>query len=113
MKAEINYRNKNGKTSYLKIATTTIKKWVMKKSKRKSENTSRQTKMETQLSKTLWEASNVAFLLFVCSLFRAVPVAYGSSQARLGVVSELQLRAFATATAKEDPSHICNLHYSL
>ena len=32
---------------------------------------------------------------------------------RLGVQSELQLPASATATAMPDPSHICNLHHSL
>ena len=31
---------------------------------------------------------------------------------KLGVESELQLPAFATATATPDPSHICNLHRS-
>ena len=31
---------------------------------------------------------------------------------RLGVQSELQLLAYATATAMWDPSHICNLHHS-
>ena len=30
----------------------------------------------------------------------------------LGVESELQLPAAATATAKRDPSHFCNLHHS-
>ena len=38
--------------------------------------------------------------------FRAAPVAYGSSQ--LGVESELQLLAYATATATQDPSHVCD-----
>ena len=31
---------------------------------------------------------------------------------RLGVESELQLPAYATATATQDPSHICNLYHS-
>ena len=31
---------------------------------------------------------------------------------RLGVKSELQLPAYTTATARPDPSHICNLHHS-
>ena len=31
---------------------------------------------------------------------------------RLGVKSELQLLAYATATAMQDPSHICDLHHS-
>ena len=32
---------------------------------------------------------------------------------RLGVKLELQLQAYPTATATPDPSHICDLHYSL
>ena len=31
---------------------------------------------------------------------------------RLGVKSELQLPAYARATAVQDPSHVCNLHHS-
>ena len=31
---------------------------------------------------------------------------------RLGVKSELQLPAYTTATATQDPSHICKLHHS-
>ena len=31
---------------------------------------------------------------------------------RLGVQSELQLLVSATATAMQDPSHICDLHHS-
>ena len=31
---------------------------------------------------------------------------------RLGVESELKLLAYTTATAIQDPSHICNLHHS-
>ena len=31
---------------------------------------------------------------------------------RLGFESELQLPAYATATAMQDPSRICNLHHS-
>ena len=31
---------------------------------------------------------------------------------RLGVESELQLPAYATATATPDPSYICDLHHS-
>ena len=31
---------------------------------------------------------------------------------RLGVELELQLPAYSTATAKPDPSHVCNLHHS-
>ena len=32
---------------------------------------------------------------------------------RLRVESELQLLAYATATAMRDPSHVCDLHHSL
>ena len=32
---------------------------------------------------------------------------------RLGVESELQLLAYTIATARRDPSHICNLQHSL
>ena len=31
---------------------------------------------------------------------------------RLGVELELQMLAYATATAMPDPSHICDLHHS-
>ena len=31
---------------------------------------------------------------------------------RLGVESELQLLAYATALTMQDPSHVCNLHHS-
>ena len=31
---------------------------------------------------------------------------------RLGVKSELQLLSYATATAMQDPSRVCNLHHS-
>ena len=30
----------------------------------------------------------------------------------LGVESELQLPAYATATGTRDPNHVCDLHYS-
>ena len=43
-------------------------------------------------------------------LFRAVPTAYGNSQAR--GESELQLLAYTTAIATQDLSSICNLHHS-
>ena len=49
------------------------------------------------------------FLLFVFLPFRAALMAYGGS--RLGVQSELQLLAYARATATPDPSHVCNLHH--
>ena len=31
---------------------------------------------------------------------------------RLGVESELQLLAYTTVTATQDPSHVCDLHHS-
>ena len=52
----------------------------------------------------------VCLLLFSPPLFRAAPTAYGSSQAR---ESELQLPAYPTATATQDPSHVCDLRCSL
>ena len=49
------------------------------------------------------------FFFFFC-LFRAAPTVYRSY--RLGVELELQLLAYATATAMWDPSSICDLHHS-
>jgi len=51
----------------------------------------------------------LCFALF-CLLFRAAPEAYEVS--RLRVESELQLPADATATATQDLSRVCDLHYS-
>ena len=50
------------------------------------------------------------WFFFFFFLLRAVPVAYGNF--RLGVKSELQLLAYTTATATQDPSHLCNPHHS-
>ena len=50
------------------------------------------------------------FFFFSFILLRATPAGYGSS--RLGVKSELEPLAYATAIATRDPSHVCNLHYS-
>ena len=65
------------------------------------------------VSTATWAAADTGFFccccLFVC-LFRAVPAAYGSSQA--GVESELQLLAYTTATATPDTSCVCDLHHS-
>ena len=47
--------------------------------------------------------------IYLCVFFRATRVAYGSFQARGPV--ELQLAAYATATATQDPSCICNLYH--
>ena len=49
----------------------------------------------------------LTYLIIFFSLFTATPVVYGSS--RLGIKSKLQLLAYATATARADPCHICNL----
>ena len=38
-------------------------------------------------------------------------MAYRGSQARDRI--ELQLLAYTTATARQDPSHVCDLYYSL
>ena len=43
-------------------------------------------------------------------LFRAAPTAY--EVPRLGVESELQVLAYATATAMSDLCNVCNLHHS-
>ena len=39
-------------------------------------------------------------------------MAYEGSQAK-GPQVELQLPAYTTATAMQDPSHVCNLYHSL
>ena len=49
------------------------------------------------------------FLFFFC-LFRTAPLACGGCS--IGVKWELQLVAYTTATAMQDPSRICNLHHS-
>ena len=48
-------------------------------------------------------------MLFICLLG---PHAWHMEVPRLGVESELQLLAYATAIAMLDLSHICNLHYT-
>ena len=48
---------------------------------------------------------------FAFFFFKATPMAYGSSG--LGVESELQLPAYTTATAKPDPSRVCDLCHTL
>ena len=68
-----------------------------------------------QLSSHLWACDLVLLLLlFSLSLFffffRAAPMAFGGSQD--GAKLELQLPAYATATASWDPSPICDLHHS-
>ena len=51
---------------------------------------------------------NIPHLFFF--FFRTTPVAYSSSQARSWM--ELQLLAYATATATQDLRHVCELHHS-
>ena len=50
-------------------------------------------------------------LLFVCFCFSG-PHLLHMEVPRLGVESELQLPAYTTATAMQDPSSICNLHHT-
>ena len=53
---------------------------------------------------------NYSFIYFL--LFRATPVAYGSSQARGRMGLQLPIYTTAIATATWDPRHICSLHHS-
>ena len=53
---------------------------------------------------------HICTTFFFFWLFRAAPMAYGSSQARS--LTELKPLAYATATATPDLSHICHLHHS-
>ena len=50
--------------------------------------------------------------LFVCLFVFLGPHPRHMEIPRLGVKSELQLSAYTTATAMQDPSHICHLHHS-
>ena len=52
------------------------------------------------------------FFFFFFLLFRAAHVAYRSFQARGRIGTELQLPAYTTAAATQDPYHVCNLHHS-
>ena len=65
----------------------------------------------------LYNAMRVSFLfiyiyvfIYLFLLFRAAPMADGSSQAR--GTTELQLPANAPATVMQDPSLICELHHN-
>ena len=51
------------------------------------------------------------FCLFVFGLFRATPMAYGSSQAR-GRMEAVAAILYTTATARLDPSRLWYLHHS-
>ena len=62
----------------------------------------------------LWGWGALWFLFFKFNfyfIFRDIPAAYGSSQAR-GQISQMELPAYITATATRDMSHICDLHCS-
>ena len=48
--------------------------------------------------------------LFIFSLFRVAPLAYGGSQAR-GLIGAVE-PAYTRATATPDPSRVCDLHHS-
>ena len=47
---------------------------------------------------------------FYCSFFRATPTTYEGSRTR--VKWELQTLAYTTATAKQDPRRVFDLHHS-
>ena len=51
------------------------------------------------------------YKIYIYIYFRAAPEAYRGS--RLGVKSEMELLAYATATAMQDLSHVTELHHSL
>ena len=52
------------------------------------------------------------FLLFFLFFFLFFPHLWHMEVPGLGVVLELQLPTYTTATATQDPSHICDLHRS-
>ena len=56
------------------------------------------------------ENRTVGVFVFCFLLFRVEPEAYGGSQAR-GLI-RAQLLDYTTATAMQDPSHVCHLHHS-
>ena len=63
------------------------------------------------------DPTTVSLGLFMCSSFVLSSLFLGPHPwhmevPRLGVESDLQLWAYATATATQDPSHICDLHHS-
>ena len=67
-------------------------------------------KVETYFIAVLQIREKNEGLFWLVFFFRAAPVAFGSSQARGGKL-ELQLQAFATATATRDPSKVFELHH--
>ena len=53
------------------------------------------------------------FILFILFYFLLLgPCLQHMEVPRLGVKSELQLPAYTTATASQDPSHVCDIHHS-
>ena len=63
----------------------------------------------TQWKKGLKKVGSLNFILFIFCLFRAAPMAYGSSQVA-GLIRAAA--ANATATATPDPNHVCDLPHS-
>ena len=61
----------------------------------------------TQCSEGFVPLPSSVFFFF---LFRATPVAYGCSQARVRIGAASG--AYTTATATQDPSHACDLHHT-
>ena len=56
-----------------------------------------------------WTGLGLVFFC-CCCLFKAIPSAH--EVPRLGVKSELQMPAYATATAMQDPSRVYDLYHS-
>ena len=52
------------------------------------------------------------FIICVCVCVCLRPYPQHMEVPKLGVELELSPMAYATATAMQDPSHICNLHHS-
>ena len=55
---------------------------------------------------------NIQILFYSYFLIFLGPQVQHMEVPRLGVESELQLLAYATATAMQDPSHVCDLYHS-
>ena len=63
----------------------------------------------TEVMEPIIQIQGFIFVLCLFLLFRAVPMAYGSFQASGQIKSTA---AYATATAMQVPSHVCELHHS-
>ena len=57
-----------------------------------------------------YSSNEQEFVFFFCFFFGAHP--WRMEVPRLGVQLQLQLLAYTTATVKQDPSHICDLHHN-